>query len=317
MNIRFWGARGSLPTPLTSEGFKAKALNILRDANGQDLSTKEARLRFFQSLEPLQKRLIGGNTSCVQLTVNDTIFIFDMGSGLKRLGNHILSLPGADKGFEIHIFQSHTHWDHIMGFPFFTPAFFSQHTIIFHSPFPDFRERLEVQQDSRFFPVDLDDMASTKKFNTLDINGTHTIEGITVKTIELNHPGTSCGYRVESNGKSFVYTTDSEFKDLSPENTQKYTDFFAGADVLTFDSQYTLLEAVHHKKDWGHSSAIIGIDLCAEVGVKTMLLYHHEPENDDATIKSLLDEAQQYKSIHYPKSPLKLQIAYEGLEIEL
>ncbi|MCF7805885.1 MAG: MBL fold metallo-hydrolase [Candidatus Marinimicrobia bacterium] len=317
MDIKFWGVRGSIPTPPTPTQIRQKMLNVLRLAQREKLESDSDREKFLESLNGFQDSLIGGNTSCVQVTVKDNLFIFDMGSGLKRLGNALTESEAASEGLAIHFFISHTHWDHMMGFPFFTPAYLPQHKIIFHSPIPDLEERIRAQQDFRFFPVSLDDMASTKEFHTLQPEGKHTIEGVTIRTKELNHPGNSYGYRVESDGKSFVYTTDSEFKDLSQMNTKQYTDFFQDADVLTFDSQYTLLEAVHHKKDWGHSSAIIGIDLAAEAGVKTMVLFHHEPENDDSTIQSLRDEAQQYKSINYPDSPLSLIIGHEGLEISL
>jgi len=317
MKIRFWGVRGSLPTPPSADHFRQKVLELLRRVQGIDISDREKQKQFLDSLPVLKRQFIGGNTSCVQVNAQDKIFILDMGSGLKRLGNHLQQSTTDDTPLEIHIFISHTHWDHIMGFPFFTPAFLPKTHLVFHSPFPDLEERLRAQQDFRFFPVDLDDMASTKEFNTIPVDETFTIDGVTIRAIEQNHPGASYGYRIESGGKSFVYTTDSEYKDLSRENTQKFTDFFQDADILTFDSQYTLLEAVHHKKDWGHSSAIIGIDLCAEANVKKMVLFHHEPENDDETIQSLLDEANQYKSINYPDAPLTLAIGYEGLEFSL
>ncbi|MBS1272002.1 MAG: Ribonuclease BN [Candidatus Marinimicrobia bacterium] len=317
MKIRFWGVRGSLPTPPSSAHVKQKYMDLLRRAKDADISTPEKREQFIETLPVFRRRFIGGNTSCVQVNAKEKLLVFDMGSGLKRLGNYLLESAGDEKEREVHIFISHTHWDHIMGFPFFTPAYLPNTHIIFHSPFTDLEERLRAQQDFRFFPVDFDDMASTKEFHTLPAEGEYTMDGVTIRTIEQHHPGASYGYRIEADEKSFIYSTDSEYKDLSRENTQKFTNFFQDADVMTFDSQYTLLEAVHHKKDWGHSSAIIGIDLCAEANVNKMVLFHHEPENDDNTIQSLLEEARQYKSINYPDTPLTLAIGYEGLEIEL
>jgi len=317
MQIKFWGVRGSLPTPQTPTQIREKMQRLLEQASRENISTPEKREQLLDKDPVFSTGTVGGNTSCVQVTAGSTLLVFDMGSGLKQLGNYLMQQPQAKEGYDINIFLSHTHWDHIMGLPFFTPAYLPQTRLIFHSPHPNFEERLRMQQDYRFFPVALEEMPSEKQFVQLSEEEEITIGDLTVNTVRFHHPGNSYAYRVTWQNKVFVYSTDTEYKDLSQTATERYSNFFQDADVITFDAQYTLLEALHHKEDWGHSTAIIGVDLCAEAGVKNLVLYHHEPENDDLAIKTILEEAQHYKTINYPDSPLEIYAGYEGLEFTL
>lgn len=317
MKIRFWGVRGSLPTPMDTTQFRNKLLRILSKASDHDLSTAESREEFVSQLSLIDGGVIGGNTSCVEVRSPTKLLIFDMGSGIKRLGNHLLDEIGPGEEKDVHIFLSHTHWDHIMGFPFFMPAYRENFNLTIYSPHPDLEERLRSQQDYRFFPVSLDDMAARKTFVKLGEGEKVQLGDLSIENIQLHHPGDSFGYRVEQGENTFIYSTDSEYKDFSDQAIRKYVDFFQDADVVTFDAQYTLDEAMHHKKDWGHSSAIIGIDLCTAANVGTLVLFHHEPENDDSTIQNILEEARHYQTTNYPDSDLKTVIGYEGLELHL
>lgn len=317
MHIRFWGVRGSLPTPLVTEQYHEKLRQILTRASDENLTTPKMRQEFIADLPLSERRIIGGNTSCVEVRAAEQLLVFDMGSGLKRLGNHLLEKTPPGEPLDIHFFLSHTHWDHIMGLPFFNPAYNEQTSLTFYSPHPDLESRLRDQQNPRFFPVSLDDMSATKRFVHLEENEELELGDISIRNIKLHHPGDSYGYRVDSGNATFIYSTDSEYRDFSEEIITKYTDFFRGADVVAFDSQYTLDEAMHHKKDWGHSSAIIGVDLCAEANVDTLVLFHHEPENDDFTLQQILDEAREYRAANYPQSSLHPIIGYEGLELTL
>ncbi len=316
MEVKFWGVRGSIPSPFTQHQIREKILRILEFTKGKDISTLSRRNEVIDQFIKKEPLLVGGNTSCVEVRVCNSIIILDMGSGIKKLGNELLKEEGYSEGLEFHIFINHTHWDHIQGFPFFVPAYHPQNKFIFYSPFPDIEERLKGQQVSRYFPVQFDDMPCKKKFVHLDVNSTYMIDNVSIKNMEMYHPGRSFGYRISCGGKSLVYASDSEYKDLSSQGIGRYIDFFKETDLLIFDAQYSLGETIH-KEDWGHSSSIIGIDISVEAGVKRLALFHHEPENTDRTLLAMLNEALRYKKINFPDIPIEIFLATEGLEISL
>lgn len=314
MKVKFWGVRGSIPTPITDKIFKTKLRSILNDITIDDISTSKKKNKFIEDLS-FDKTIIGGNTPCVELQIDKKLFIFDMGSGIIQLGNY-LAKKQREGGLDLHIFISHTHWDHISGLPFFKPAFYSNNKITFYSPIPNLEKRLILQQDPKYFPISLDDCAAKKKFVQLDKNGTIEIDGVKIENILQYHPGSSYGYRIKSNGKTVIYSTDSEHKHKRNEQNGIFINFFQDADILIFDAQYTLEEAIN-KKDWGHSSALTGIDLAVKSNVKKLILFHHEPDNDDKTIYKILNQSIKYKKEKYPNINLEILLAYEGLEIDL
>ena len=240
-----------------------------------------------------------------------------MGSGFRELGDRLIS-HSRDSGqaVEIHVFMSHTHWDHIQGWPFFIPAYRPNSNIHFYSVHPNFKERLEQQQDFRFFPVAFEFMASKKHFHTLEVNSTLVLNDVLIKNTELNHPGKSYCYRVEYEGKSFVYTSDGEYNNLPNSRIKTYIDFYRDADVLVFDAPYSFTEEIE-KINWGHSSALVGIDIAVKAKVKKIVLFHHAPENDDDAVFRLLDTAINYKVQNYPRSNLEVVLARERMTIPL
>lgn len=314
MKIKFWGVRGSLPTPPSSKLIRDKFLKIIDNLPPEILSSPVEIKKHILGLGNLEAGIIGGNTSCIEIRADDKILIFDMGSGLKALGNYLVKNEQNKKGLDLHIFLSHTHWDHILGFPFFTPAFFPNNKITFYSAHPNLRERLEIQQDFRFFPVALEHMPAKKEFVQMEHNAVIKLGKITVTNCPLYHPGGSFGYRIDCDGKSIVYATDSEYKNLDRESTKQYIDFFRGADLLIFDAQYTFEEAIH-KEDWGHSSALVGVEFAVEAGVKKLALFHHEPERDDFEIADIQKKSMDFKKINYPSDELDIILAMEGLEL--
>lgn len=315
MKITFWGVRGSIPAPLGESELRDKIHRLLSLAVPSDnLSTIEGRedvINRFQKTEPL---VIGGNTTCIELQSEGETLIFDMGTGIRQLGSHIMRKTNGIK--IIHIFLSHTHWDHIYGFPFFRPAYFPKYKLNFYSVHPELKERLEIQQDLRFFPVKLEQMASSKEFIQLKENNEITIGKLTVKNHLLYHPGSSYGYSVTANGKKFVFATDSEYIDNSRQLIDGYLEFFMNADLLVFDSQYSFTESLH-KANWGHSSAVMGINLAIDAHVKKLVLFHHGPENMDKKIIRMLKQADQYKKMNYPNKDLEIILAQEGLTIDI
>jgi len=277
------------------------------------LSTSEKRKKFLESIEEKYTTFLGGNTPCVELQSESTRLIFDMGSGLRDLGREIMHTHGG-RDIELHMFVGHTHWDHIQGFPFFIPAYSPKTTINFYHRHPELKSRLEGQQQFQYFPVSLDIMLSKRIYNELTEGQVLQISDLTVRNIELNHPGKAYGYRVEKDGKSFVYASDSEYSNLPSERIKKYIEFYQGADVLIFDAPYSFSEEIE-KINWGHSSAIIGTDLAVEAKVKKLVLFHHAPENDDEEVNRLLNTALNYKNRNYPDSELNIILAREGSDI--
>ncbi|MCU7491668.1 MAG: MBL fold metallo-hydrolase [Ignavibacteria bacterium] len=315
MFVRFWGVRGSIPTPPDNLQIKEQMLALLEYASVKDISDSYNREQVLQDFLGEKPPLVGGNTSCVELRTDGKIIIFDMGTGLRKLGHHLLNeLPR--EGSEYHIFLSHSHWDHIQGFPFFAPAYLPGNKIFFYSVHPDLKKRLERQQDFQFFPVRLENMQARMEFIQMQENCHIELGSLVIENRELYHPGKSFAYSVKKGNKKFVFATDSEYKDTTPSAAQKYISFFKDADFLVFDAQYTFSEGIL-KEDWGHSTSVAGIDLAVESGVKRIALFHHEPDYNDTKLYSMLTQAQRYRRINYPDSALEIILAYEGLELEV
>ncbi|MBI2417873.1 MAG: MBL fold metallo-hydrolase [Ignavibacteriales bacterium] len=312
MEVVFWGVRGSIPSPPTSEDLKNKISRVLELAASHDISTAEKRDAFLSTLTYRELGFLGGNTPCVELRVKDKIFIFDMGTGIRELGEYLMKSGQSKSGLDLHIFIGHTHWDHIQGFPFFIPAYRPNTNIHFYFSHPQVKERLEFQQDYRFFPVSLEFMAAKKHFHLLDPTAPLNIDGIIVKTMELNHPGKAFCYRIESEGKSFVYASDGEYNNLPNSKINSYINFYRGTDFLIYDAPYSFTEEME-KINWGHSSAVVGVDLCVKAEVKKIALFHHAPENNDEAVFNLLDAAVNYKKQNYSTSELEIVLAREGV----
>ena len=314
MIVRFWGVRGSVPTPLGAQQLKEKITWALKGASDRDIMDERAAEHYVEGLPLHIKGTYGGNTSCVELHSEDTTIIFDAGTGIRLLGLHLMDGRFAKGAGTAHLFLSHTHWDHIHGFPFFLPAYVPGNRIIIYSPHSDVEKRFSMQQDPWYFPVPLKAMHADIEFVSLLEGQNVAIGHVDVTNIKLNHPGGSFGYRVRKQDASFVYATDTEFTNLSESDMGKYIDFFSQAKVLVFDSQYTLREALE-KEDWGHSSSLTGVDMARDAGVKTLVLFHHEPTYDDNTLRDILQRTRKYAELQGLDQTCKVIMAYEGLEL--
>ncbi len=317
MKIRFWGVRGSLATPLSNISLKEKITTSLELAVEAGLSDKEAVADFFKALPEHVRLTAGGNTTCLEIIAGDTCLIMDAGTGIRPLGLDLMQRAGKNP-INAHIMISHTHWDHICGLPFFIPAFIPTNSITIYGSHPDLEGRLRHQQDYEFFPVPL---APAYKFVQLDRSEGLSTAGfdsgpVSVETIPLNHPGGCYGYRVAHDGKVVVFATDSEYKDPSSEALKPYVDFFKDADAVIFDAQYSIEENVE-KEDWGHSNMFTGVDMALEAGVKRMLFTHHEPVNEDLRLWDNLEQAKRYLALQDHASDLQLELAVEGLIIDI
>lgn len=255
-NVQFWGVRGSIPSP---------------------------------GLETVR---YGGNTPCVSMQVGGKRLIFDAGTGLHVLGQSLLpKMP-----VEGHIFFTHSHWDHIQGFPFFTPAFIGGNKFhIYGAIAPDgstIEQRLNDQMLHPNFPVPLQIMQSKLTFHNVQIGNSIHIDDVIIETAPLNHPGEAVGYRVNWRGGAAVYITDTEhYPDHLDENVLWLA---RNADILIYDSTYSDEEYSNPKSlkiGWGHSTWQEAIKVAKAANVKTLVIYHHDPAHNDDYLDRVGEEA--------------------------
>ncbi|HRH89106.1 MAG TPA: MBL fold metallo-hydrolase, partial [Rubrivivax sp.] len=260
----------------------------------------------------------GGHSSCVQIDAGGPDFVLcDMGSGLRPFGQAAMA-QRAGKAQTFHVFMSHLHWDHIMGLPFFVPAFVPGNRLIVYGSHREIEAALRRQQEPPSFPVGFDTVFEGRvQFRHLDPGVAHDIAGLRVTTMLQRHTGDSYGYRFEAGGKVLVYSTDSEHPLADPAHTERFVQFFRGADLVIFDAMYSLADAISVKADWGHSSNVVGVELCQLAGARQLCLYHHEPVFDDAAIETMLAETRRLEEITRTNTPLRICAAYDGLEIGL
>jgi len=261
IRVRFWGTRGSIPTP----------------------GPKTVRY--------------GGNTSCVEVRAgNDQVIIFDAGSGIRELGEHLVKDGERIDG---HIFLTHFHWDHIQGLPFFAPAFMPEHHFTIYgceSNEASLSKLLSAQMESIYFPVPLRRFGAAISFRSLD-EGQYSIEGFRVKTLHLNHPSKTLGYLIAYKNRTIGYLTDNEFGvDFSqtrpfgaaaPTFVRKIIDAIHGADLIIIDAQYTKQEYLQ-KRGWGHSQYEDVIDIMVAAEVKQFALFHHDPSHSDVEMDAIV-----------------------------
>ncbi len=285
MRLRFWGTRGSIASP------------------------GEATSRY------------GGNTSCVEVRADDgTVIVLDCGTGARALGVH-LAREAAQQPLHLHLFIGHTHWDHIQGFPFFVPAFLPGAELNVYAPL-GFQQSLEEamagQMEYSYFPVKLRDLRSRIHFTELE-EGFFRVAGVLVETQYLNHTAPTIAYRMSSNGATLAYVTDHE-PFAHTEGTfhhpgdQHHVGFLRGVDVLVHDAQYSEAEYAT-RLGWGHSSIEYATDVALAAGVRRLVLFHHDPTHDDATMDRL--EAGAQARVAAASSTLDVVAAREGMEIEV
>jgi phosphoribosyl 1,2-cyclic phosphodiesterase len=243
--LRCWGARGSLPAPGPGTHW------------------------------------YGGNTSCLEVRVEDWIFILDAGSGIRLLGDQ---LQARSKRVTATILLSHYHWDHIQGFPFFAPAYEPKNSFaIYGEPRGSrtVKNILAGQMATPYFPISMKQMKARLEF--FDIRPRSMVKRgpAIIRTEALNHPGRCLSYRIDYAGKSVVYATDTEHCSTLDERLVRHAH---GADILIYDAAYTDDEFKRDKKGWGHSTWREGCRVAKAAGVRTLLLFHHEPGRTDRTL---------------------------------
>lgn len=234
----------------------------------------------------------GGNTSCIEVTVNGHTIIFDAGTGIRNLGHEFLKRDDQERF--AYLLLTHTHWDHINGFPFFAPIFnpaYSFEIMAGHLKGASVKDVLATQMAQPMFPVPLSALQANLKFTDFHAGESFTLhDGITLATTPLNHPNNATGYRLEANGVVMCYVTDTEHRPGQPD--RNVLDLIQGADLVIYDSTYTDAE-YPGKVGWGHSTWEEGVRLCRAAGVKRLAIFHHDPEHDDEFMEHLEDAARR------------------------
>lgn len=271
LTVRFWGVRGSIACP------------------------SPAYVGF------------GGNTSCVEVRVGGRILILDAGTGVRPLGK-LLQREGVR---EADILFSHTHWDHVNGFPFFAPAFEPDHAFrVFAGHLAEeggIREAIAGHMHEPMFPVPLDVMKARLSFT--DFRAGETLElgpGVRARTAPLNHPNGATAYRIEHAGRSVCYVTDTEHVPGRPD--ERVLGLIAGADLVVYDSTYTD-EELPARVGWGHSTWQEGLRLVRRAGARRLVVFHHDPDHDDEAMAAIELELADMSD--------DAIVAREGLRLEL
>jgi len=317
MRVRFWGTRGSLPVALTGAEVRAKVVAAVRGASGRSFNGDTEVEAYVDSLPIDVAGTFGGHSSCVEIEPGGPDHVIcDLGSGVRAFGQAALAKHGAVPQ-TYHIFMSHVHWDHIMGLPFFTPAYIPGNKVFIYGGHAQLEEALRRQQARPSFPVDFAALRATIEFVRLEPATRYDIAGMSVTLKKQRHAGDSYGYRFEAGGRSVIYSTDSEHSLADMKETESFVEFFRGADLVIFDAMYSLVDAISVKADWGHSSNIVGVELCQRAGVGQLCMFHHEPASSDATLAKVLADTRRFEEITRIGAPLVITSAYDGMEIDL
>jgi len=290
MDVRFWGTRGSVakPGPTT--------------------------LRY------------GGNTSCVEVRgVDGTLIVLDCGTGAHGLGQALVSAGGPR--CDGHLMITHTHWDHIQGFPFFAPLFIPGNTWDIYAPGAlgqQLERTLAGQMEYNYFPVTLAQLGASIRFHDL-VEGRFAVGAVRITAQYLNHPALALGYRLQSGGNVVAYSVDHEPHAPNPAarrdgeppghgEDQRHVEFLADADLVIHDAQYTV-EEYPQKTGWGHTPAEWAVDYALAARAKRLALFHHDPLRDDDAVDRLVEACR--RRARAAGSALQVFAAAEGQELRL
>ena len=294
MKVHFKGTRGSIPTSPTALEIREKVVAALLAARGKNLRSEGQIREFVEKQLPFRYgSYYGGNTPCVHVeTDSEDFLIFDGGSGLRSFGKEIIAQGLKEKTF--HLFLSHLHYDHIQGIPFFAPAYLAGNKVIIHGGHDGIEGSLRAQMKPPFFPIPFETFSADITFEKHSPGDVIEVCDTRITLFELDHPGTSYGYRVDSGDVSIVYSTDAEHRNAAHGHEYPYVDFIKGAKLLIFDAPYTHSQSIGNREDWGHSSNIMGVELAARGEVETLALFHHDPGSSDDEMEKFLTHTRKF-----------------------
>ncbi len=310
MKCRFWGVRGSIPTPMSPEQIQAKITAVVQRMTPRDAQTVESKEKFLSSLPSWLYGTTGGNTACTEVTTQEgDCIILDCGSGIRSLSQKECN----SKNKKYHFLISHYHHDHLVGLPFFGPAFNPTNELHFYSTFPKAEKLLRNGMAKPYFPIPFSSFTQKVYFHLIKPKVPFFIGNTEIVCEKMRHPGNSYAFKLKEGNKSLVYATDVE---LVQDDFLQESEFFSNVDVCILDSQYTVEDAMV-KAAWGHSSFTYVVDFALMNHIKSLYLFHHEPTYDDKKLHSILQSARWYAEFTDIRSLKSIELAIEGKEIIL
>ncbi|MBA2479053.1 MAG: MBL fold metallo-hydrolase [Planctomycetes bacterium] len=295
---------------MTSAQLRDKAKALLAEAAPADLANEKAIERYLDRTP--HSWTYGGNTSCVEVSFDDQVFVLDAGTGLRSLGASLMA-DGRGAGAGLNLFFTHFHWDHICGFPYFGPIYLPKRAIGVWSGRSDAAALLANQMGGAHFPVKWDTLPSVITCRQLKEDQVETVAGAQVRILSMVHPDKAYGYRITQGGRSVCYLTDTEVSKNPFRLAESYSKFVAGADVVIVDAMYGFLE-YHDKVNYGHSTIFNFIDFFKDTDIGELVIFHHDPMASDAAVSQLRNDANRYKTVIAPNATWSLSAAFEGQE---
>ncbi|OQX28500.1 MAG: hypothetical protein B0D92_08580 [Spirochaeta sp. LUC14_002_19_P3] len=315
MIIRIWGVRGSSPVPLSPGELQKKINAVINLVKPDDLINDASKQRFLANLPPDIRTTVGGNTACIEVrTAKNRVLLLDMGTGLREFEKH--RIHSSEKIDEYHIFLTHFHYDHLHGLPFFSPLYNPQVQVHFYSSLPLAEKFFSQFMAEPYHPVGWDSFTAKIDFHILQEGEQMQIDSASISWIPRVHPGGAIAYKIVDNDRIMIYSTDTQLSEKDFQKTPQNLSFFQGADLIIHDAQYTIDEAIA-KYDWGHSSYSHAVGFAREFGIKKLLLFHHDPMNSDTKLEDILQSARLLNSRLKNSTDMEVDIAREGMEIEL
>ncbi|MCB0391666.1 MAG: MBL fold metallo-hydrolase [Bdellovibrionales bacterium] len=320
LNVKLWGVRGSLPTPLKPQVIEERIRQTLSSfkESGKDIET------FVKGLSHQNYGGFGGNTACIDVKSDNHHLIIDAGSGIRQLGAELLAGPCGKGQGTIDLLFTHFHWDHLVGLPFFIPIFIPGNTINVYSVQPDVETVFRHVFQKPYFPVPYDRLGAKINYHALKPRESKMFGDIQVTPYQLDHPDPCWGYKIENSGKTFSYCVDTECTRASRIDLGPDLPLYQDVDLMIFDAQYTFSEAME-KIDWGHASAPVGLDIAMREGIKKVIFIHHDPAASDEKIANAEKQTRDYYNACLKEGQrnnlaikeVEWEFGHEGMEIKL
>jgi phosphoribosyl 1,2-cyclic phosphodiesterase len=319
MKIKLHGVRGSLPTPLYPPALESRIVEILESYTKLFKATGLSTSQFLNNLPHHMKGGYGGNTACTEVSLNSTKVLIDTGSGIRNSMNDYLAEGCGSGTGVVNILFTHFHWDHILGLPFFVPMYIKGNQINFYSVQDDTEEVVRTLFKKPFFPIPFEALESKINFIKLKPREINTIGDLEVTPYLLDHPDPCWGFKISGDGKNYAHCVDSESIRNTRESLGQDLPLYQDIDLMLFDAQYSMKEA-EEKKNWGHGSAPLGLEIAVRENIKKIVFSHHDPMASDEAIAKISKLAVKYFESHMQDiqgAVPEWSIAREGAEYVL